>query len=72
MGGQATFGQSATKDDIRTVAEFFHRGRFARLGAIVSVDTAFADELSTISTVAMVLNRVSPRLRAGPVFVQSR
>lgn len=51
------FGQNAGKDDILEVAEFFRRGRFARLGAIVSVDTAFADELSAIRTVAMVLNK---------------
>jgi hypothetical protein len=51
------FGPSVTKDDILMVADFFQRGRFARLGAIVSVETAFADELSAIETVAMVLNK---------------
>lgn len=51
------FGARATKDDILKVADFFQRGRFARFGAIATVDTAFADELSAITTVAMALNK---------------
>lgn len=51
------FGRSATKDQILAVAEFFRQERFARLGAIVSTETSFPDELGPLPTIAMVLNR---------------
>lgn len=39
------------------VAEFFRQGRFARLGAIVSVDTALTDEIGPLPTIAIVLKQ---------------
>lgn len=51
------FGQGATKEQIEAVAAFFKQGRFARLGAIVSIKTAFPDTLKPLPTIAMVLNK---------------
>jgi len=53
------FSQKATKQDIETVAEFFYTQPFARFGAIISIDTKLARELSPVRTIAKTLqNRI--------------
>ena len=50
-----TFAGFATPDNIAAVAEFFCVHPFARFGAIISTDTALADELGPVPTIAKVL-----------------
>ena len=55
----STFSQTARRQDIEAVAEFFHRQPFARLGAIISVSTTLLQELGPVPTIAKTLqNRV--------------
>jgi hypothetical protein len=49
------FAGFATPENIAAVAEFFHVHPFARFGAIISTDTALADELGPVPTIAKVL-----------------
>ena len=56
-----TFAGFATRDNIRTVTEFFQAQPFARLDAIISFRTALADELGPVPTIAKVLQE---RIRA--------
>ncbi|GLR89785.1 hypothetical protein GCM10007857_64990 [Bradyrhizobium iriomotense] len=51
------FGRSATREQILAAAAFFRQGRFARFGAIVSVDTAFDGNLGPLLTIALVLRQ---------------
>jgi len=50
-----TFAGFATPENIAAVAEFFRVNPFARFGAIISTDTALADELGPVPTIAKVL-----------------
>jgi hypothetical protein len=50
-----TFAGFATRENIAAVAEFFHAHPFARFGAIISAQTALADELGPVPTIAKVL-----------------
>jgi hypothetical protein len=55
----SSFGQTASQDQINAVATFFRNYPFARLGAIISVKTAFAEEMGPVRTIARVLgNRI--------------
>jgi hypothetical protein len=45
----------ATPENIRVVAEFFRAHPFARFGAIISTETALADEHGPVPTIAKVL-----------------
>jgi hypothetical protein len=54
-----TFAGFATRDNIRTVTEFFQAQPFARLGAIISFRTALADELGPVPTIAKVLQAIA-------------
>jgi hypothetical protein len=55
----STFSQSASRQDIEAVAEFFCRQPFARLGAIISISTTLLQELGPVRTIAKTLqNRV--------------
>jgi hypothetical protein len=49
------FAGFATPENILAVAEFFRVNPFARLGAIISTDTALADALLPVPTMARVL-----------------
>jgi hypothetical protein len=49
------FARFATPENIATVAEFFRVHPFARFGAIISANTALADDLALVSTIAKVL-----------------
>lgn len=51
------FARTASREDIITVAEFFQRQPFARLGAIVSFKTEFPNELGPLPAMAKVLQR---------------
>jgi hypothetical protein len=51
----SAFAGFATRENIAAVAEFFRVQPFARFGAIISTDTALADELGPIPTIAKVL-----------------
>lgn len=51
------FAGVATKENITAVAEFFRRQPFARLGAIVSFETSFPDELGPLPAIAKALQR---------------
>lgn len=51
------FARIATREHIRTVADFFQHGSFARLGAIVPFTTTFPDELGPLPTIAKVLQQ---------------
>ncbi len=50
-----TFAGFATPENIAAVAEFFRVNPFARFGAIISIDTALADGLGPVPTIAKVL-----------------
>jgi len=50
-----TFAGFATAENIAAVAEFFRVHPFARFGAIISTDTALADEFGPVPTIAKVL-----------------
>ena len=50
-----TFTGFATSENIAAVAEFFRVNPFARFGAIISTDTAFAEQLGPVPTIAKVL-----------------
>jgi hypothetical protein len=67
------FAGFATHENILTVAEFFRVQPFARLGAIVSFKTKFADELGPVPTMAKVLQErireVASRTAFGSVAV---
>ena len=52
-----TFPGIASHDDILTVAKFFRSYPFGRLGTVVSFKTKLADDLSSIPTVAAVLQQ---------------
>ena len=55
----SSFGQTATREQIEIVADFFRRQPFARIGAILTVKTQLTGELEPISIIAGVLkNRV--------------
>jgi hypothetical protein len=55
----ASFGRTATEEQIRIVADFFRTQPFARLGAIISVKTRLTGDLGTVDTIAGVLkNRI--------------
>jgi hypothetical protein len=49
------FAGFATPENIAAVAEFFRVHPFARFGAIVSTDTALADDLAPVPTITTVL-----------------
>jgi hypothetical protein len=49
------FAGFAKPENIAAVAEFFREHPFARFGAIISTDTALADELPPVPTIAKVL-----------------
>jgi hypothetical protein len=51
----SSFGRTATDEQIRTVADFFRRQPFARLGAIVSVKSKLIGEMGPVATIAAVL-----------------
>jgi len=50
------FGQGASLNDIEVVAGFFRSQPFARLGAIVTLDTQLPDRLTPVQTIAGVLS----------------
>jgi hypothetical protein len=52
-----TFPSIASHDDILRVAKFFRSNPFARLGAIVSFKTELAPNLSSVPTIALVLQQ---------------
>jgi len=52
-----SFAGFATKDNIRTVADFFRVQPFARLGAIISFKTKLAEQLGAVPTIAKVLQK---------------
>jgi hypothetical protein len=49
------FSQKATPQDIKAVADFFRQQPFARLGAILSVNTQLVPELSPVKSIANAL-----------------
>jgi len=49
------FARTATKEQMQRVADFFHRQRFARLGAIVSKETKYEGEFRNPDIVSAVL-----------------
>ena len=49
------FAGFATPDNIAAIAEFFRVNPFARLGAIISIDTALPNGLGPVPTMARVL-----------------
>lgn len=51
------FSRGATQDQIEAVATFFQKQQFARLGAILTLDTQLDDELEIVSTLLMVLQK---------------
>jgi hypothetical protein len=51
----ADFGQTASKQDIRAVSEFFRSQPFSRFGAVVTLGTSLSSRLSPVQTVARVL-----------------
>jgi hypothetical protein len=51
----STFSQSASRQDIEAVAEFFRRQPFARLGAIISISTTLLQEFGLVPTIAKTL-----------------
>jgi hypothetical protein len=53
----SSFGRSASPDQIRAVAKFFRTHPFARLGAIISVETTLVPEMGPVPTIASVLKR---------------
>jgi hypothetical protein len=50
-----SFAGFATPENIAAVADFFRVHPFARFGAIISTDTALADKLGPVPTIAKVL-----------------
>jgi hypothetical protein len=62
-GGQlhaAQFGQTASKQDIHAVADFFRSQAFSRFGAIVTLATQLSDQLTAVQAIARVLgNRIA-------------
>jgi hypothetical protein len=53
----SSFAQSASHDQIDVVAKFFRTQSFARLGAIISIDTTLAQEMGPVPTIAGVLKQ---------------
>jgi hypothetical protein len=51
----STFTGFATPETIAAVVEFFRVNPFARFGAIISTDTALAEQLGPVPTIAKVL-----------------
>src|SRR5262249_12376868 len=55
----STFSQSASREDIEAVAQFFREQPFARLGAVISISTTLLREAGPVPTIARTLqNRV--------------
>jgi len=62
-----SFAGFATRENIETVAEFFRAQPFARVGAIISLNTTLADGLGPVPTIAMALpNRIRDIARWTP------
>lgn len=61
----SAFGQSATHEHIEIVVNFFSTQQFARLGAIITAETALASEMDAIQTIAAVLQLRIWRLQKG-------
>lgn len=63
----ATFGRTATKDQIEVVAEFFRDQPFGRIGATVTVRSRLVGDLDPIDPIAGVLkNRIVDIARWTP------
>jgi hypothetical protein len=63
-----TFAGFATKENIKTVADFFRSQPFARLGAIISLKTKLADELGSVPTIAKVLQERIRQIASRTAF----
>ncbi len=56
----SSFGQGPSQDQINVVVEFFRTQQFARLGAIITIETKLADGIGPVPTIARVLgNRIA-------------
>jgi hypothetical protein len=61
------FSRGAKPDDIEAVARFFHKQPFARLGAIISINTKLLQDHGPVPTIAKVLqNRIVDIARTTP------
>jgi hypothetical protein len=53
----ASFGRTATDEQIRAVAEFFRAEPFARIEAIVSINSGLTGGMGPVATIAAVLKK---------------
>src|SRR5258705_3135373 len=61
------FSRGAKRDDIEALASFFHKQPFARLGAIISINTQLLQGHGPVPTIAKVLqNRIVEIARRTP------
>jgi len=51
------FSRGAKREDIEAVASFFHKQPFARLGAIISMNTQLVQDHGPVPTIAKVLQK---------------
>jgi hypothetical protein len=51
------FSRFATQENIEAVADFFRSQPFARIGAIISIETKLANDLGPVATIAAVLQK---------------